>query len=181
MIDATAGAVDAIVFVALAGVAPIGEEDAPVWCGEEIDATEPGVADVEEIGEMRGEIAAALGEEFFAIEAPAVEVDGEELVMEFGGPGVALVDEATFVSVTAAEGVGAIFFAPGFLPLAGIIPVEMIGVLGEEFVGVGGEIFAIHAIVVGAGDEVPEVADDRIGEEGFAEVIPIEAPGVGGA
>jgi len=118
LIDATAGAVDAIVFVALAGIAPIGEEDAPVGGGEEIGATEPGVADVEEIGEMRGEIAAALGEELFAIEAPAVEVDGEELVMEFGGPGTALVDEATFVRVTAPEGVGAIFFAAGFLAAA---------------------------------------------------------------
>jgi hypothetical protein len=57
----------------------------------------------------------------------------------------------------------------------------MVGGRLHEGVEVGIEILAVHALVMGAGNEVPHVADDVVGEEGLAVFVPVEAPWVGGA
>ena len=44
-----------------------------------------------------------------------------------------------------------------------------------------GAVFAVHPLIVAAGDDVPEVVDHAVGDEHFAVFVPVEAPGVGGA
>ena len=81
----------------------------------------------------------------------------------------------------AAEGIdGGIELAghlAGILPRAAW-PVEVIGALRHELVDMGLRIDAIHPLVVCARDQVPEVADDVVGEDHFAEVVVVEAPGI---
>ncbi len=58
---------------------------------------------------------------------------------------------------------------------------EVVGGGVDEVVGVAVIILAVHALVVRAGDGMPQMADDAVGEEGLAVLVEVEAPGVGGA
>src|SRR5262249_2555787 len=42
-------------------------------------------------------------------------------------------------------------------------------------------VLAVHALVASAGDHVPEMANDAVGEEALAVFVEVEAPGIGGA
>lgn len=180
--DTTAVAVDAVVVVALAGVAPIADEDAAVRRGDQVHAAEPGIGEGKCVGFAAGDEAAAGAFEAFDVQAAAVEIDREELPVPGLGPLAALVDEESDVGVAAAGGQGRAgdAFADVGPDLAGC-PVDLVGGLLEEFVDVGIGVLAEHAAVMGAWDDVPEVADDGVDEEGFAVRVPIHAPGVGGA
>ena len=171
---------DAVVFVALAGVAPVGHEDAAIRRGEEFGAAEPRVADGEEIRAVFRHVAAAAAFEVFHVHAAAPEIDGEKFAPKLLRPHAALVDEAALVRVAAAESVRAVFRLARFGPLAGGGPVEVVGMLLDEAVGVRREILAVHALVMRAGDEVPQVPDDRVDEKALAELIPVHAPRIRG-
>ena len=175
---------DAVVVVAFAGVGPVGDEDVAVGAGEEVDAAEPFVFGLHEVGGVFADVAAALAFQFVDVDAVAVEVAGEDGAVVFFGPVAALVDEHADVGVAAAEFAGfaaeAVFFEVAPFFGAGV-PVEVVGGLFDDFVDVGVEVGAEHAAVIGTGDDVPEVADDGVDHEEFAIGIPVVAPGVGAA
>src|SRR5438552_315984 len=58
-------------------------------------------------------------------------------------------------------------------------PVNVIGTGLHEAVGVEVEVLPVHALVVAAGDDVKEMLDHAIGDEHFAVVVEVEAPGIG--
>ncbi len=167
--------------MAFAAVAPVGDEDVAVGAGEEVDAAEPFVFGLHEIGCVLADIAAAFAVEGVHVDAVAVEIAGEDGAVVFLGPEAALIDEHADVGVAAAELVGLAGdaeladVAPGFR--AGI-PVKVVGGLLNDFIDVWIEVRAEHAAVVGAGNAVPEVADDGVDPEELAFGIPIVAPGV---
>ncbi len=49
---------------------------------------------------------------------------------------------------------------------------------GHQFVHVRVQVLAVHAFVMAAGDDVPEMIDDAIGDEHLAMLIEVEAPGI---
>ena len=59
LVDPARGAVDAVVVVALAGVAPVEDEDAAVGPVAQVDAAEPGVGGEEDVGLVAADVAAA--------------------------------------------------------------------------------------------------------------------------
>jgi len=177
--DPSAGAVDAGVFVALAGVGPVEEIDGAVGAGGEVDAAEEGVAGEEEVLTVFGDVAGALAFEDFLVGAFAVEVEGEEVAAVLLGPVLALVDHHADVGVAAAELVGGT--VAGFGPVAFRVEVPVVGMHVEVLVGVGIGVDGVGADVAGSGDAVPEVAVDGVDEEEFAVFVPIMAPGIGGA
>src|SRR5262249_18822231 len=60
-------------------------------------------------------------------------------------------------------------------------PVQVVGAALDEAVGVRVEVLPVHADEVGAGHDVEEVLDDAVGDEQLAVLVPVQAPGVGGA
>ena len=60
-------------------------------------------------------------------------------------------------------------------------PVDVVADAGHQLVDVRVEIVAEHALVMAAGDDVPKVIDDAIGDEHLAVLVEVEAPGIGGA
>src|SRR5204863_4497751 len=91
-VDAPAGAMDAAVFVAFAGVAPVEHEDAAVRAITEFHAAKPGIAGNEEVGRVFADVTAAAAFEDFLIGTAAVEVQREQPATILGGPIVALVN-----------------------------------------------------------------------------------------
>src|SRR5262245_34202811 len=64
---------------------------------------------------------------------------------------------------------------------AAVVVVVVVGVRVDGVVDVAVGRDGGAAGVVGAGDQVEEVAGDGVGDEGFAVFVPIHAPGVGEA
>ena len=112
---------DAVVLVALAGVAPVEHEDAAVGAVAEVDAAEPGVAGEEDVGLVAADVAAPVALEPLDVDPPAVEVQGEELAAVGVGPLVGQVDHQAAVGVAAAAAV----------VLAGLAVRESVQLLGE--------------------------------------------------
>ena len=86
--------------------------------------------------------------------------------------------------VAAAEGVNcwillAIRFAR-LLPLASG-PMQMVGALRHEFIHVRFRIDAIHPLVMGPRDHMPQVADHIIGKHHLAKVVVVKPPWIGRA
>src|SRR5262249_6025577 len=67
------------------------------------------------------------------------------------------------------------------VPRLAAVPVLMIGTLIHQGVGARVEVLAVHPLVVGAGNEMPEMAVDVVGEEHLAVVVVVKAPRIGGA
>ena len=65
--------------VALAGIAPVEDEHAAVGAVAQVDAAEPGIGREEDVGLVAADVAAARAFEPLDVDAPAVEVQGEEL------------------------------------------------------------------------------------------------------
>ena len=171
----------AVVVVAFASVGPVGDEDISIRAGEEVDAAEPFVFGLHEVGRVLAGVSAAFADEFVHVDAVAVQVAGEHSTMIFLGPQTALIDQHADVGVTTAEFVGlagdaeladvAPFFSAG-------VPMEVVGGLLDDFIDIGVQMGAEHAAVIRAGDDVPEVADDGVDHEQLALGIPVMPPGV---
>src|SRR5262249_10111553 len=152
-VDAAAAAVHAVVVVALAVVAPVGDVDGPLGAVGQGDAAEPGVVAGQEVGGVAADVAAAAPVQHVAVDAVAVEVTGEEAVAVEIGPVVAEVEHAAGVGVAAA---GDAVDAPAAArtgPVAAA-PVEVVGGGVDQVVGVAVVVLAVHALVAGAGDHV---------------------------
>ena len=171
---------DAIVFVAFAGVGPVDDVDRAVGAVVEVDAAEPGVGGLGDVGLVAGDVAAAFAVEPIDVDAAAVEVEGEELAAIFGGPVVAEIDAGAAVGVAAAELVDGVVLERFFPAAAGVV-VKMVGVGVDRVIDAAVGTDRGAAGVVSAGDEVKEVAGDGVGDEGFAVFVPVHAPGIGEA
>jgi hypothetical protein len=101
----------------------------------------------------------------------------------FLGPVAALVNHHADVGMAAAEFEGFVADAGADVaPLFGAgVPVEVVGGLLDDFIDIRVQMGAEHAAVIGAGDDVPEVADDGVDHEQLALGIPVVPPGVGAA
>ena len=73
---------DAVVIVALAGIAPVEDEYAAVRPIAQVDAAEPGVGGEEDVRLVAPDVAAAVALEPLDIHAPAVEIQREELARD---------------------------------------------------------------------------------------------------
>ena len=72
------------------------------------------------------------------------------------------------------------------VPLARVLPlaagpVEVVGTGRHQLIEVGIEVVAVHPLEVRAGDHAEQVRDHAVGDERLAEVVEVEAPGVGRA
>ena len=179
--DAAGAAVDTVLIVAFADVAPVEDGDGAVRALAELDPAEPLVIRLQDVRLMLHDQRAALPLDAFDVHATAVQVKRHELVTILRRPVVALVDHHADVRVTAAEAVRAAATAVGIIPLLAGVPVIMVGLLVDEFVDIGIRIFAVHALEVRAMDALPAVADDGVDEKEFVVLGPIGAPGVGRA
>src|SRR5262245_66078812 len=112
--NSAGGAVDAVVFVACAGVGPVDDIDGTVGTIVEVDAAEPGVGGLGDVGLVAGDVAAAVALEPIDVDAAAVEVERQQLAAIFGGPVVAEVDAGAAVGVAAAELVAGVVFGRFF-------------------------------------------------------------------
>ena len=169
-------------------VGPVADVEGAVGADFLGDGDEVHVVGAHEIGGVFADVGAAFGVGVVGDEAMAVEVAEEELVAVGGGEEVALVDGEAAVGVAAAEGVGVVVGeagAGGFVEVdVGAQAAGVVGVVGDGldvFVGVRVEVLAGLALVAAAGDDVVEVGDDAGGDEPFAMLVVVEAPGVAGA
>ena len=58
---------------------------------------------------------------------------------------------------------------------------EVVADARHQLVHVRRQVFAVHALVVGAGDDVPEMIDDAVADEHLAVLVEVETPGIGGS
>ena len=93
---------DAVVVVALAGVAPVEDEHAAVGSVAQVDAAEPGIGREEDVGLVAADVAAARSLEPLDVDAPAVEVQREELAPVGRRPLVGQVDREAAMGMAAA-------------------------------------------------------------------------------
>ena len=179
--DAASATVDAILIVALADIAPIKDGDGAVWSLTKLDAAEPLVVRLQDVGLVLHDERAALALDAFDVHATSVQIERHELVAILRRPVVALVDHHADVRMPAAETVRAAATAVGVVPLLAGVPVIVVGLLVNEFVDIRIRILAMHALEVRAMDALPAVADDRVDEEQLMVLGPIGTPRVGGA
>ena len=136
---------------------------------------------------MPADVARAAALQPLLIEPPPVQVQGEQPAPVLLRPVVGLVDHQARVGVAAPEAVAArregaaVGRGARFGPARAGIEVEMIGVLLDQAVAVRVRVIAVHAPEVRPGNRVPEMAYDGVDEERLADLVPVEAPGVGRA
>src|ERR1041384_3471598 len=105
--------------------------------------------------------------------------DGAAILL---GEQVGEVDHGAGVGVTAAGvgiGLARAGFGPVFPASAGVV--QVINDRTNLAVDVGVEVVAVHALVVSAGDDMEDMWHDRGSNEGIAQVVPVDAPGIAGA
>ena len=81
-VDPARGTMDAVVVVALAGIAPVEDEHAAIGAISEVDAAEPGIGREEDVGLVPPDVAAARSFEPLDVDAPAVKVEREQLAAD---------------------------------------------------------------------------------------------------
>ena len=178
--DAATAPVDAVLVVALADVAPVQNRHRAVRSLAELDAAEPRVVGLQDVGLMLHDQRAANALDGFDVHAPTVEVQRHELVAIRRGPVLALVDHHADVCVPAAEVIRPTPPAVDVVPFLASVPVVVFGLLVDELVDEGIRVLAMHALVVGAVDALPAMPDDRVDEQQLVVLGPVGAPGIRG-
>ena len=126
-----------------------------------------------------GHIAAAGPCEGLLIGSPAVEVQREQPPAVNRRPVGALIDQAAAMGMTAAEIVG--LTVPRLLPAGPNIKVVVVSMLVDQFIRERVGVDAVGLGEVSPGDQMPEMAVDRIDEEALPLSRPVVPPGVGRA
>ena len=165
--------------MALAGVAPVDRQHRAVGAVGQFHTPKERIVGEEHVAAVVANVAAPLAFEQFLIGPPAMKIPGEEMAAVFLGPVVAQIDHQPGVGVAAAEIVGGA--VPRFLPAIAGVEMPVVGVHVNEFIGVRIGIERAVPRVMRPGDDLPEVAVDRVDEEAVAEGVPVVAPGVCGA
>src|SRR5262249_55734527 len=114
------------------------------------------------------------------VHAVAVDVAHHHAVAVLLRPRVAEIEDAAGVGVAPAGCVVLALAAARARPVAAA-PVDVVGTALDQAVDVRVDVLAVHADVVGAGDDVEYVLDDAVGDEDLAVLVPVHAPGVGRA
>ena len=174
-----AGAMDPGVLVTLSRVAPVENVNPTVWPGADFHTTEPGVGREQQVGSMRGDIAAADPLQDLLIHPPSVKVQRERAASILRRPVVAAVDHQPAMGVTAPKIIrGAI---PRRGPTLASVEVPVVGMKVDQLIGMTVRVERKRAGEMGTGDGVPKVAVDGVGEKQLSDVVPVVAPGVGRA
>ena len=156
---------DAVLVMTFADIAPVEDRDGAVRALAELDATEPLVVRLQDVGLMLHDERTTLSLDGFHIHAASVEIKRHELVAILRRPVIALVDHHPDVRMTATEAIRAAATAIGVVPLHASIPVVMVRMLIEEIVDVRIRVLAVHALEVRAMDALPRMTDDGVDEE----------------
>ena len=101
-VDTATAAVDAIVVVTLAIVAPIGYVNGTFGAADQGEAAKPGVVAGQEIGSMTAHVAAAAPLHHVAVEPIAVQVAGKQTVAILVRPVIAKIKQTAGVGMAAA-------------------------------------------------------------------------------
>ena len=176
--DPAGSAVDAVLVVALADVAPVEDRDGAVRALAQLDPAEPRVVGFEDVRLVLHDQRAALPLDGFDVHATTVEVEGHQLVPELRRPVLAPVNHHAHVRVTAAQGLGPAAAAIRIVPLLARVPMVVVRLLVDELVHERVRILAVHALEVGAVDTLPTMPDHRVDEEQLVVLGPIGAPRV---
>ena len=120
--------------VALAGIAPVEHERAAVGAITQVDPSKPGVGGEEDVGLVPPDEAAARAIEPLDVDAPAVKVQGEQLVPIGRRPLVGEVDHHAAMGVATAAVVVETAGYQELLVWLRVVPVIVVGVLVDDFV-----------------------------------------------
>ena len=180
LVDAATGLVGDLIIMAFAGIAPIGDIDAAIGTIVDSQAAKPGIIGEEKVLLVAGDRSGPAVGDAIVVNAVAVQVAGEEAVAVGLGEVDAEVDHAADVSVPAA-GVGVFAVAAAGRGPRTAGPVNMIDAAIHPFVEMRVEVVAIHTLIVAAGNDMKGVVDDAVGDEQFAGLVEVDAPGVGGS
>ena len=157
-IDASGvGEVDGV--AADVGVVPVENVDASVGPDFHAEAHPGEVVGGHEVAAVAPDVGGAVGLHVIGEDGMLVDVAHEELVVIFGGKGVGQIESGSAVG-------------------------REVGVVTDRLdgrVSVGIEIGSGLLVVDAALDDVEEVGDDAAGGEAVAEIIEVEAPGIGEA
>src|SRR5205823_4381447 len=142
------------------------------------NAAEPRIIAGQEVGSVPAGVAAALALGNITIEAVAVDIAHEQTIAILLRPVITEVGHQTGMRVSATrlamDALAAARRGPGTAA-----PVQVIGGGVDEIIAKAVVVKAIHALVVCAGDHVPEMANDTIDEERLAVLIEVQAPRIG--
>ena len=179
LVDPAAGAVDAIMVVALAGVGPIGDINPAVGAADEIHPAIKRIGDEAEILAVRRGVAGPERREAIVVEPPAMEVEREHSAAVLLRPIRAAVDHQADVGMAPPGGAGLVGDAEADVaPLLAGVPMDVVGHLRNEVVNMRLQIGAIHPLGVRPMNGMPKVADDGVDDERFAMLVKVGAPGV---
>jgi hypothetical protein len=171
---------DAGRFVALAGVAPVEDSQGAPGKFDDVRAAEERITEDRQIVLVAADDPLRRVVEPVDVDAPAVEVEGQEPAAELPGPaGFVRHDHAAGVRVATAVGIGLAVTRLG--PVTGVVEMLVVGMLTERF---GHERMRLHRVgagIVGPGKDPPQMAVDGVDEKPLAAVIPVVAPGIGRA
>ena len=179
LVDPAAGAMNAVMVVALAGIGPIGDVDPAVGAADEIHAAIEGIGDEAEIFAVRRGVAGPERRETVVVDPSAVEVEGEHPAPVLLRPVGAAVNHQADVGVAPAGGAGLVGDAKADVaPLLAGIPMDVVSHLRNEVVNMRLQIRAIHPLGVCPVDGMPQMADDGVDDERLAMLVEVGAPGV---
>ena len=176
--DPAGSAVDAVLIVALADIAPVEDRNSAVRPLAQLDPPEPKVVGLQDVRLVLHDQRAAFPFDGFDVHAAAMEVEGHQLVPELRRPVLAPVDHHAHVRMTAAQGLGPAAAAIRIVPLLARVPMVVVRLLVDELVHERVRILAMHALEVGAVDTLPTMPDHRVDEEQLVVLGPIGAPRV---
>ena len=173
---------NAVIFMALSGIRPIGNPNLSFRPWDKINATEPRIRSKCEIGLVPGDIGTARRLKPLAVDPPAMQIERENIPAVLIGPLVLLVDQQPDMGMPASGSVrlrGKLFanITPGLFG----IPVHMIRNLRHQLIPVRIEISSIHSLKVGTRHGMPKMADDRIDEKQLTVPGPIHSPRISGS
>src|SRR5262245_29330739 len=161
----------------LAEVAPVADVHRAVRPLRHADAAEPRIVAQHEIRTALADVAVALALDAVDVQTVAVQIAHEDAIAIFLREIVTLIDHAAGMGVAAA-GVGVLALAAARIGPVAARPVQMLRGRVDQLVGVTIIVEAVHPLVVGARNHVPEMADHAVGEKALAMLVEIEAPGI---
>ena len=179
LVDPAAGAMNAVMVVALAGIGPVGDVDPAVGAADEIHPAIERIGDEAEIFAVRRGVAGPERRETVVVDPPAVEVEREHAAAVFLRPVGAAIDHQADMGMAPASGAGLVGDAEADVaPLLAGVPMDMVSHLRDEIVDMRLQIGAIHPLGVRPVDGMPQVADDGVDDERLAMLVEVGAPGV---
>ena len=156
---------NAIFLVTLTDVAPVQNRHRAVWALAELDATEPRIVRLQNIGLVLHHQGAAHSLDGFDVHAPAMHIKGHQLIAVRGRPVITLINHHPDVRVAATKVIRATAATVSIVPLLARVPVVVVGLLVDEFVDERIGVFAMHPLEVSTVDTLPAMPDHGVDEQ----------------